>query len=65
MLAQFASNPEKKNHAGRKRPTMSIRLIEKFSANFLLMSFIGTPIQILLLAFPHFELGAPVQISLS
>ena len=49
-MAQFMSNLEKKL-TGRKLPSMAIRLcflIEYFSVNYLLMSFIGIPIQILI-----------------
>ena len=57
LMAKFASNLEKKNHTGRKRPTMAMRLgflIENF---FRKIIFSGL---IFLLAFPHTELGETV-----
>ena len=59
---------EKKNRTVRKRPTMAIRLgfLIKFSLHYLVSSFIGIPNTnpYILLAFPHTELGEPVQLKL-
>ena len=67
MMAQFASNLEKKNHTGRKRPTMAIRLgflIENCFRKIIFSGLLsGFPYKsfIFLLAFPHTELGVPVS----